>query len=369
MNDKLLSLIGSFYDCALDPTQWATVLERMGDELGGVSLVISAISSLVGLKFWAASRLDPAYDHILSKQYNTAATNQLVAAMPRLRPGVPVPRALIQDDGLYYDSPLWNDVFRRQGLAHTAIACVLRTEEYIVPMGILSPTTQKEFSEQDHRLLLVLVSHIQRAMRISLRIAALEEHASLSSESLDQLPVGLVLADGSSRVVQMNRFAQGIFAARDGFGVRNGVLTAERHDDSMAIQTAVAKVVHHGDGGKALLVARDHGHRPYVVLISPVSPAASAVFGQSRRLALLLISDPEQRPKSLDRHLIDTFCLSRKEAELAAAIFEGKQFSDIAEERGISLNTIKTQMKAIFSKTETTRQSELVRLLGSIPGI
>lgn len=290
--------------------------------------------------------------------------------MPRLQPGMPVSRTLIQTDDRYFDSALWNDVFRRQGLAHTAIACVLRTEEYTVPMGILSPTTQKGFSEQDHQLLLVLVSHIQKAMRISLRIAALEEHASLSNESLDQLPVGLVLADGSSRVIQINRFAQQIFAARDGLDVRNNVLTAERHDDSMAIRAAVAKVVaHHGDGGKTLLVARDHGHRPYVVLISPVSPSASAFFGQSRRLALLLISDPERRPKSLDRHLIDTFCLSRKEAELATAVFEGKHFSDIAEERGISLNTIKTQMKAIFFKTETTRQSELVRLLGSIPGI
>jgi DNA-binding CsgD family transcriptional regulator len=181
---------------------------------------------------------------------------------------------------------------------------------------------------------------------------------------------GLVLADGSSRVIQINRFAQEIFAAQDGFGVRNSVLTAKRHDDSMAIRAAVAKVVaHRGDSGKTLLVARDHGRRPYVVLISPVSLAASAFFGQSRRLALLLIGDPERRPKSLDRHLIDTFRLSQKEAELAAAVFEGKRFSDIAEERGISLNTIKTQMKAIFLKTETTRQSELVRLLGSIPGI
>ena len=369
-DDRLLSLIGSFYDCALAPARWAPVLEKMGDELGGVSLVMSAASSHVGLKFSATSRLDPTYASVLAEQYGTAATNPLVAAMPWLQPGVPVPRAMVQDDQLYFDSGLWNDVFRPQGLAHRAVACVLRTDEYIVPMGILCAATREELSDREHQLLRVLVSHIQRAMRISLRMAALEEHASLSSESLDRLPVGLVLADGASRVIQANRFAQEIFAAQDGFGVNNGVLTAARHDNSMAIRAAVAKVVaDRGEGGKTVLVARDHGHRSYVVLIAPVSPAASSLFSQSRRLALLLISDPERRPKSLDRYLIEAFCLSQKEAELAAAVFEGKRFGEIAQERGVSLNTIKTQMKAIFVKTDTTRQSDLVRLLGSIPGI
>lgn len=58
MNDKLLSLIGLFYDCAVDPAQWASVLEKMGDELGGVSLVMSAVSNLAGLKFWATSLVE-----------------------------------------------------------------------------------------------------------------------------------------------------------------------------------------------------------------------------------------------------------------------------------------------------------------------
>jgi DNA-binding CsgD family transcriptional regulator len=40
-------------------------------------------------------------------------------------------------------------------------------------------------------------------------------------------------------------------------------------------------------------------------------------------------------------------------------VAEGESLAEAAEELGVTLNTLKTLLKRVFSKTETRRQSEL----------
>ena len=58
--------------------------------------------------------------------------------------------------------------------------------------------------------------------------------------------------------------------------------------------------------------------------------------------------------------------LTAAEAKLAGIIAEGATIDAAAKARGVSRETIRTQLKAIFSKTGTNRQTELVRLLGGV---
>lgn len=41
----------------------------------------------------------------------------------------------------------------------------------------------------------------------------------------------------------------------------------------------------------------------------------------------------------------------------------GSTLQDVAREAGISIHTARSQLKAVFDKTGTTRQADLVRLL------
>jgi DNA-binding CsgD family transcriptional regulator len=51
------------------------------------------------------------------------------------------------------------------------------------------------------------------------------------------------------------------------------------------------------------------------------------------------------------------------EARLAALISTGISPKTVAEQLGIAKETARTQLKAVFAKTSTHRQSELVALL------
>lgn len=66
--------------------------------------------------------------------------------------------------------------------------------------------------------------------------------------------------------------------------------------------------------------------------------------------------------RSAAAEFINEFALSPGELRVARAIIGGMSVSEIALERGISRETVRTQLKSIFSKLGISSQLELVRL-------
>jgi DNA-binding CsgD family transcriptional regulator len=83
--------------------------------------------------------------------------------------------------------------------------------------------------------------------------------------------------------------------------------------------------------------------------------------------AAMYLSDPERTTPIDPETLSATFELTPKEAAVAVALANGLSVEEVSKTNGTTLNTIRTQLKAIFRKTGTRRQTELVRLLLSGP--
>jgi DNA-binding CsgD family transcriptional regulator len=58
---------------------------------------------------------------------------------------------------------------------------------------------------------------------------------------------------------------------------------------------------------------------------------------------------------------LSSYGLSPKEVEVAMAIVDGKSIQQIADHRRLSRETVRTQLKSVFSKLGVTSQLELVR--------
>jgi DNA-binding CsgD family transcriptional regulator len=83
----------------------------------------------------------------------------------------------------------------------------------------------------------------------------------------------------------------------------------------------------------------------------------------------LLIDDPdaECEQRSSDEALLrDVYSLTTSEARLAVRLASGASLTGAAEMLGVTRNTVRSQLRAIFQKTATSRQSELVVLLGRL---
>ena len=351
------ALVGRIYDAALQPTLWHDVLTRLGDLLGGAALVASALHKTEGIKLAVATRQDPAAFKIVTSVYNGAATNPLVAAMPQLPVASPVALPQVMDPATYQAHGLFNEVFRPQGLAHQAIACLHRTEDVICPMGILRSTRAGGFNAEEMRLLEVVLPHFGRALRISLRIDALERDARVTREALDRFPVAVLIADAKARLTHANRAAERLLALNDGLTSRRGELGALRAGEASALRKAIARAASREACSSSVVAVQR-----YVVLVAPLGQQLGELQG-----ALLLVSDPAATPATDGESLRQLFQLSAREAELAIALLGGTRLKDFADRHSISINTVKSQLRGLFTKTGTARQADLIRLLQSLP--
>lgn len=82
---------------------------------------------------------------------------------------------------------------------------------------------------------------------------------------------------------------------------------------------------------------------------------------------MLMIHEPGKR-LVLDTYAVGKcFDLSPAEAKIAVAIAEGHSPEYIAKKHAVELSTVRTQLKAVYSKTGASRQAELVSVLASLP--
>jgi DNA-binding CsgD family transcriptional regulator len=79
-------------------------------------------------------------------------------------------------------------------------------------------------------------------------------------------------------------------------------------------------------------------------------------------ILLDLDAHPEPTPGTLQR----LFGFTAAETQLAIELARGRNLLDIARSRRLSRTTIRSHLAALFVKTQTGRQSELVALLGRV---
>lgn len=81
---------------------------------------------------------------------------------------------------------------------------------------------------------------------------------------------------------------------------------------------------------------------------------------------LLVLVDPTHKGRIDENVLRRLFGLTQAEAKLAARVGGGERVRAIAHARGVALGTVRSQLRAIFSKTRTKSQPSLVLLLARL---
>jgi DNA-binding CsgD family transcriptional regulator len=112
------------------------------------------------------------------------------------------------------------------------------------------------------------------------------------------------------------------------------------------------------------VVVRRRDKSPVILRVLPVPPAARTPFLGARALFTLTAVEPRPGPPAV--LLAGAFALTPAESRLASIIASGLNPELAAEQLNISRSTARNQLKAIFAKTATRRQSELVALLSRV---
>ncbi len=172
---------------------------------------------------------------------------------------------------------------------------------------------------------------------------------------LDELPrTAAFVADGGATITACNRAARSALGIEDG-----GAIAALPFDpEDVATLRAVIRKVAAGRAEKVMTL-RIRSVLTGQVAIVRVGPVDG---GDGAPLALVMSSDLVW-PQGFEATVQEAFGLTGAEVEIVRALVLGQPLKDIAETRGRSLETVRTQVRSILAKTETHGQPELVRVV------
>lgn len=177
--------------------------------------------------------------------------------------------------------------------------------------------------------------------------------------ALDAIPTALLIVGGDRRVVIINRAARTL---GDGclsicYGRLCGFSGAASSPFDAVLQDAC------GGQRATVTVATGHGRGAdfWRVWFSPL--ARDLVPAEICGLALVLlgVEPPPARASGL-APVERLFALTSAETRVLKLLLEDRSPRQIAAELGVAITTVRSHLAALFSKTGTRRQSELVRV-------
>lgn len=179
----------------------------------------------------------------------------------------------------------------------------------------------------------------------------------------DAMSCGAILLDQSKRIVHLND--RGRTCLGQSLSLASGRLCAtDRACDAlfqaMMDDFLAAGAVRRQPKREAIGLKRQDGRAP-IVRVVPVEPETKDHMDGAA--LVLIIVDPEDCPFPSHAILHQVFGLTKGEARVANHLLCGQSLQEIADTVGVSLGTVRSQTKALFAKTHTNRQAELVALL------
>jgi DNA-binding CsgD family transcriptional regulator len=201
--------------------------------------------------------------------------------------------------------------------------------------------------------------HLARAALLSARIGLERARATVEALNLIGLPAAVLAAHG--RVVAANQELLA-YAPDIRIGAFDRLEFANPNANALFVNASEGRLRSFG-GGASVPVARSLTRPAFVAHVVPMRGRGREIFSGAELLFYLtpVIKQAGPPPEILQA----LFDLSPAEARVAAMIAAGHSVKAIAEQLAVQPNTIRVQLKSVFSKTGTGRQPELVSLLRS----
>lgn len=218
-------------------------------------------------------------------------------------------------------------------------------------------------------VLLALLPLLQRVVRLYLVIGESERQRRIAEYVLETSGVGVILVDSAGSVVTVNAAAEAIMAQTHVLHIHGGQLHAQRQTDQQLLLRHIREKSEQQSANDAVpgcyaafALLRDDHPLPVTVMVRP-GPPFGPVSAPLRRTATVILRDPARRLGLASPDLEQLFGLSPAEARLAQLLADGLSTEEAALQLGVSRNTVRSQLQAVFAKTGTNRQGDLVRLL------
>lgn len=369
---ELSALLTTLYAAPLEPGKWRIFLDRLCSLTNTASGYMVSIRPTEGNVLLGGGGLN--FNPEILRLYN----EHYGACDPYVKPVTLEPRiGIIPGEELVphselLQSELYNDLLRQYDLEHMTLvsSSLFAGEGDFFPLW-RSPQ-HGPMDQASIHLLEILLPHIQTALRLRTKVIGCNLSELFSESTLEVMSIAAFLVNDRGLIRYMNQRAVSYLKGGEVLLLREGRLTISEPINASRLESLISAAAFSGRKepvgapGGAIKVSRDGTKGSLYITVVPVP--RDNQFGDQGSSALVFIHDSSASRGSRASLMSQMYGLTPTEARVADLLLEGLEVRDVAERVGITLETCRFHIKRVLAKTDTHRQTQLLRLMLSLPG-
>ena len=360
------TLIDDIYAAGLGELRWETVLQALRRKMG-VRLV--NLLTLDAGSPWLAPVAVAGDDDA----WTAAALQSYGAEFYRYDPALPIMHNWeaghwLEDIRVFSPKQQARDIFQQEfmrvrGMEHWSALKLHQIGQRSAFLSFMGEWNAPSLTDAQRKTIAQLGKHLSRATHIGSRIQQLEGKALLAESMLEALDSPVLLLDAERRIVSCNAAARTLMANEPTrLRVSHGRLMPDGCSDAAQWQAVRMR------GFLSLQQTSTTGSAAHALHFSLIPLPASTQLARSWQRPLTLMTTFAVRSNAERvRRLLLVYGLSEAEASLCVLMCcDGLTPQACADRREVSIFTIRTQIKSIYTKTGMQRHGDLVRLILSL---
>ena len=346
----------AFAVAAVDPSRWEMALDAVSLACGARGAVLMPTRGPAMVAASSAS-IAPAVD--LYRQDGWAARDE------RYRAIIPV---IYRCVGVDFDftsleqikrHAYYQDFLAKVGLRWFA-GVKLATDGMMWTVSIQRGIDDDPFSDEEVARLADFSTRISSAGALGRALGFARVEATLAAFEASGTAIALI--DAAGRAMRLNPAAEQLLGTD--IQCRDGHLSSWDAEASRALDRMLHRLVWSETetslAPPVVLPRRLPGRRPILAHPVRIPLLTRDILGDCR--AVIVFVDLDKGSHTPRELLRSAFNLTAAEARLATELGAGHDLRDAAQRRGVTYETARAQLRSVFVKTETHRQSELVAL-------
>jgi DNA-binding CsgD family transcriptional regulator len=355
------------YDALLEPARWSSALQLLGESLGGVSCLFfehdreSSVGRPMSIEHEGFSDLWNRNEPHAPDPHVGRAWLERCKYFIRTGCGAAIEHQFSTEEERrtlpYYQETARPGRREWQAFVYFSV----EGDDWCLPL--YRGDDRGPFTPADAKGLAKVGPSLAKVVSLARKFAAFDAASKLSA--LERVSSAAMIIDARGRATQMNRPAETLLGAD--FNLVQGRPAAHDPASNRRLQGLIALALHtpHCAAPRYAPIVVNRDETPWLyVEAMPVTGFGSDLFSSGRLILLLTDLRSPKRPDSTQ--LCAAFGLTAAEAKVAARLASGLGIDAAAASLGVSRETTRTQLKAVFAKTNTRSQAELATLLSRL---
>lgn len=361
--DFLLNTVGDVYEAALNPELWPFVVNTIADMIGAESTHLMVANARTGKdSIGFLERQDPAtLEEYMNNYFQQDIRATRLAATPTGK--------IIRDRELWTEeerltSPLYQD-YQRVHKLYEITGAPLGIEGHLAWLGF-SRNTPSPFEDDDIRIINLVAPHFRQSVRIALEIGAANARTNVLGHLWSLKGRGVLVVTPDGKVSFANAEAEALGAegvlrlSTGGVFFSGTTLNKYLAANLSALREGLPTPAAFATG----LTISESGEQ-IGVRFMPTASGGNLSSGMTACLLVVLTPLSKQAaPNDAEiSQFTNLYALSLSEQKVLQAALSGTDLATVARQRGVKLDTVRRQMKAVLSKTHCRSQKDLFRMV------